>query len=359
MAMQRRRRYPADIRRLDAMLDLIRQSLVAALLACATGLAAAQTPSPHEIRIPPWFVETLLDFREDVADAAKENKRLLVYFGQDGCPYCKQLMETTFVETRIAAKAKKNFVAIALNLWGDREVTWIDGKRMSEKELGRMLKVQFTPTVLMFDEKAQVIARLNGYYPAHRMDAALDYVAGRMETRLTLAEHLNTATQDAASATLNAQPFLLAPPHDLSALLKRSDGKPLLVLVERKACASCDELHREGFRRPEVAALVKRFNVVQLDAAAATPLTAPDGTRTDARSWARQLALPYAPSLVFFDGARGEVFRVEGYTRPFHLAAALDYVASRAYREQPSFQRFIQTRAEHMRERGQAVELWK
>jgi thioredoxin-related protein len=337
---------------------VIRRAFVVALLALIAVRSAAQEPSPHAIRIPPWFVETLLDFREDVADAAKERKRLLVYFGQDGCPYCKQLMETTFVETRIADKARKNFVAVALNLWGDREVTWIDGKRMSEKELGRLLKVQFTPTVLMFDEKAQVIARLNGYYPANRLEAALDYVAARLETKLTLAEHLNTATKDAASPTLNAQPFLLPPPHDLAALLKRSD-KPLLVLVERKACASCDELHREGLRRPEVAALLKRFNVVQLDAAAATPLVAPDGARTDARTWTRQLALPYAPSLVFFDGSRGEVFRVEAYTRPFHLAAALDYVASRAYREQPSFQRFIQARAEHMRERGQAVELWK
>jgi hypothetical protein len=27
-------------------------------------------------------------------------------------------------------------VPIALNLWGDREVTWVDGRRMTEKQLG-------------------------------------------------------------------------------------------------------------------------------------------------------------------------------------------------------------------------------
>ena len=48
----------------------------------------AQLVSPHAIDIPNWFTETFLDFREDVRDATKENKRLLVYFGQDGCPYC-------------------------------------------------------------------------------------------------------------------------------------------------------------------------------------------------------------------------------------------------------------------------------
>ena len=36
-----------------------------------------------------------------------------------------------------------------------------------------------------------------------------------------------------------------------------------------------------------------------------------------------------------------------------------DYVASGAYRREPSLQRFIQSRAEQMRERGQPVELWK
>ena len=338
--------------------DLARRGLCVVLATLGVS-AAAQVASPHAIRIPPWFVETLLDFREDATDAARDGKRLLVYFGQDGCPYCKLLMETTFAEARIADKAKKHFVAVALNLWGDREVTWVDGRRMSEKELGRMLKVQFTPTVLMFDEQASVVARLNGYYPAPRMEAALDHVAGRMEARVPLAEYLQGASKEPASATLNPQPFFARPPHDLQALLPARSGKPLLVLFERTHCASCDELHRDGLRRPDVKALLGRFNVVRLDTADTTALTAPDGTRTDARAWSRALAVPYAPALVFFDASRQEVFRVEAYMRPFHLASALDYVASGAYREQPSFQRFVQTRADRMRARGEAVDLWR
>ncbi len=61
---------------------------------------------------------------------------------------------------------------------------------------------------------------------------------------------------------------------------------------------------------------------------------------------------------MFFDGGK-EVFRVEAYLRPFHLASALEYVASGAYRKEPSFQRFIQARAERMRASGQSVELWE
>jgi thioredoxin-related protein len=65
----------------------------------------------------------------------------------------------------------------------------------------------------------------------------------------------------------------------------------------------------------------------------------------------------YTPTLVLFDRGR-EVLRIDAYVRPFHLAAALDYVASGAYRKEPSFQRYLQAQGERLRERGQPVELW-
>jgi hypothetical protein len=52
------------------------------------------------------------------------------------------------------------------------------------------------------------------------------------------------------------------------------------------------------------------------------------------------------------------VFRTEAYLKPFHLSSALDYVASRGYAREPSFQRFVQARAESRRSRGERVELW-
>src|SRR5262245_16515134 len=65
------------------------------------GSAAASAPSPHAIEIPKWFSESFLDFREDVRDATREGKRVMVYFGQDGCPYCKALMTVNFRDPAI------------------------------------------------------------------------------------------------------------------------------------------------------------------------------------------------------------------------------------------------------------------
>jgi thioredoxin-related protein len=326
--------------------------LIAALL---PAWAAAQQPSPQAIDIPAWFTESLLDFRDDVRDAAKEGKRLMVYFGQDGCPYCKALMQTNFSQKAIVDKTRKHFVAIALNLWGDREVTWPDGRTLTEKELARALKVQFTPTLLFLDEHGAVVVRLNGYYAPHRFEAALDYVAARLEKQLPLADYLAAKAHEAANPWLTDELFFLKPPYDL----RRSRGaKPLAVLFETPHCAACDELHREGFKRAEVAQLLKRFDVVRLSLADRATVITPTGAKTNGEAWARTLGIAYTPSVVFFDGP-DEVLRVEAYLRPFHLASALEYVASGAYRKEPSFQRFIQARAERLRQRGETVDLWK
>jgi thioredoxin-related protein len=88
-------------------------------------------------------------------------------------------------------------------------------------------------------------------------------------------------------------------------------------------------------------------------------LTTPDGRRLDAGAWARELKVAYTPSVVFFDDRGREVFRIEAYLRPFHLTGSFDYVASGGYREEPSFQRFLQAKAKKIQDAGGEVELWK
>lgn len=315
----------------------MRALLLALALLVATLGARAQLPGSQAIEIPTWFTESFLEFPEDVEDAAREGKRLMLYFGQDGCPYCQQLMQTNFTQRAIVEKTRQHFVAVALNIFGDRELRWTDGRRMSEKELARALKIQYTPTILFLDETGGVLARLNGYYPPHRFSAALDYAAGRAGKGQRFDEYMKTVVAKSASPTLHEAPFLR------EGLVVLDGAKPVALLFETPYCSGCDELHREGLRRPEVRALIERFDVYRL-------------TLDDSR--ARSLHIAYTPTLVFFDGGR-EVFRVEAYLRPFHLASALDYVASGAYRDEPSFQRFIQARAAQLRERGQSVDLWR
>lgn len=129
--------------------------------------------------VPDWFAETFLDVREDVADAARERKRLMLYFWLEGCPYCRKLEETTFRDPEVVRRMKGEFVAVALNVRGDREVTWTDGRKLSEKELTRFLGIRSTPTLVFFDEKGAVAERSSGYLDPRAFLGILDRVKGK------------------------------------------------------------------------------------------------------------------------------------------------------------------------------------
>jgi thioredoxin-related protein len=317
----------------------------------------ALNPSPNAIEYPAWFKETFLDLREDVREAAAEGKRLVVYFGQDGCPYCRELMRVNFSQKEIADQTRRHFNAVAINMWGDREVTWVDGRSWREKDFAAFLKVQFTPTLLFFDEKGAVVLRLNGYYPPHSFQAALDYVSGKHEKKVGFAEYLQRHAREPASGMLHDEPFYLKPPHDFSRS-QRAQAKPLAVLFEQRHCSACDELHARGFRDSAVRDLIGRFDVARLELFGTARVITPGGKTLSEEQWGRALGVAYTPSLVFFDAGGKEIFRMEAYLQPFHLASGFDYVASGAYRRQPSFQRFIQQRAERIRAAGGRVDLW-
>ena len=333
----------------------MRRLLVWLVLLCTVSPAPTLAQIGDEV-LPPVFVETLLELPDDAAQAAKSGKRLLLYFGQVGCPYCKEFMQTSFAQKTIVEQTAKHFLSIAFNIFGDREVTWFDGKTRSEKELAKFLKVQFTPTLLLLDEKGGIIGRINGFYPPHRFSAALDYSARRLEGKLSFAEHMKAVPQTGASATLNQQPFFMKPPFNLA---RKPGDKPLAVLFETRHCAPCDELHKEGFKRDRILAALSHFDVARISLSGREALTTPDGRRSNAEAWGRELRISYTPSVVFFDDRGKEVFRLEAYVRPFHFTSSFEYVASGAYKKEPEFQRFLQNKAEHMKQAGEKLELWK
>jgi hypothetical protein len=99
-----------------------------------------------------WFNVSFLDLREDFNDAKAEGKRFAVIFEQQGCIYCKRLHTDVLSRRYINDYVRGNFRVLQLNLWGAREVTDFDGKRMSEKALGERWGVIFTPTVVFFKD---------------------------------------------------------------------------------------------------------------------------------------------------------------------------------------------------------------
>jgi thioredoxin-related protein len=320
-----------------------------------TGLTGGMV-NPGFQEKPPWFKHSFLDLKEDVWEASAEGKRVILYFYQDGCPYCAKLLNENFAIKEIVDKTVKGFQVIAINIWGDNEVIGLNGEATREKAFAADNKVMFTPTLLFLDEAGKTVLRINGYYPPHKFSAALDYVAQKQEKRQSFRDFLAGLQPIPASGKLHREAGYLQPPLDLRPA-SRAGHKPLLVLMEMKQCPPCDDLHRQILNRPELRESMAKFDVALVDVWSAEPLMSPTGKRLNSSDWAAQLKVNYVPSMIFFDQAGQEVFRTEAYLKAFHTQAAMEYVASGSYLDQPNFQRYVQKRADLLREQGIVVDL--
>jgi len=311
-------------------------------------------PGYHEQ--PDWFKNSFLDINEDIAEAKDEGKRLMLFFYQDGCPYCKKLLEDNFGQRSITEKTKNNFDVVAINIWGDKEVT-VGGQTTTEKVFAEKLKVMYTPTLIFFNEEGKAVLRANGYYYPQKFNAALDYVLNRQDRKEKFNAYLARVLPAPATGTIHRQVETKKPPYRFDK--KPEDKKHVLVMFEQKQCKTCDELHLDILKQAESKELIKQFDVAVLDMWSDEKMIRPDGKQMKIRDWAKQLNIQYAPSLIYLNNKGEEVFRSEAYLRAFHVQSVMDYVASRSYKRQPSFQRYIEDRADKLRKQGVEVDIMK
>ena len=343
--------------RLFLQLRILALCLPALALAAGEDETLSELQNPGYQAKPDWFKNSFLDIREDVAEAAQAGKRVILYFYQDGCPYCAKLLQDNFGDRDISATASEHFDIIAINLWGDREVTGTDGTATSEKAFAADLGVQYTPTMLLLDEDAGVVLRIDGYFPPHQFHQGLRYVAlKREQTGESFQAFYRAQAPKAASGRLHQEGGFIPAPYRLAENRAASE-RPLVVMFEQPVCAACDELHEDILQRGPVAFALSNFDGVILDTWSDAPIQTPTGEETTIRDWATQLGIQYTPSLVFFDNVGREVFRTEAYLKGFHIHGALDYVATRSYDYEPSFQRFLQARMDALHARGVDVNM--
>ena len=335
---------------------LISLSSLSIVSAKTEGELSAGMVNPGHEEHPAWFKVSFLDLFEDIEDAADNNKRLMIYYYQDGCPYCKKLLQENFSQREIADKAKKYFDVVSINLWGDKEVT-VGDKTYTEKEFAEALKVQYTPTLLFFSEDNKIVFRANGYYPPEKFSALLDYVGEKQEANLSYQDYMETVNPQPSTGRLRDDINSVASAANLSQGSNNVEEKHLLVMFEQRKCNTCDELHLDILKRKDSIEQLSRFKVVVLDMWSDQVIATPSGEKMKIRDWAKKLDVKYAPSLIFFDNDGDEVFRTDAYLKAFHTQSVMDYVASDSYKTQSNFQRYIDKRAEHLREQGIEVNL--
>jgi thiol-disulfide isomerase/thioredoxin len=148
-------------------------ALALALAACA-GLgaapAAAQPAAPQAARAainPPsknvaWLpAANDADIERAFAQARREGKPVLLYWGATWCPPCNQLKATFFNRQDFAARSR-SFVAVH-----------VDGDRPGAQKLGKRFQVSGYPTVVLFGPDGSEITRLPGEVDPEQMMTVL------------------------------------------------------------------------------------------------------------------------------------------------------------------------------------------
>ncbi len=127
--------------------------LLAALLLFVAPITAAAELGEDGLHKQPWFSMTFKDIREDMQAARDEGKRLVIIVEQRGCIYCRKLHEEVFSDSEVSDYIKANFKVVQYNMFGDEEVTDLDGEVLSEKKAIRKWGMLFTPTIAFLSEE--------------------------------------------------------------------------------------------------------------------------------------------------------------------------------------------------------------
>jgi thioredoxin-related protein len=304
-------------------------------------------PLEEPLSFPDWFKLSFLDLREDIEEVKEAGKQgLIVYFGQKYCAYCKQFLEADLEAGDIQTYLREHFDIIGIDIHGDRTVTDMQGRELTESALAIRDKTNFTPSVIFYNTAGKEVLRLRGYYPPYRFRAALEYVADAHYRDENYRQYLARADVPLVfePGDLIEEPFFLPGPYMLDRTVRPGE-RPLVVFFEQGNCHACDVLHTGPLQDPEIVTRFEQMENVQLPFWSNTPVITPSGERLTARQWAENLGLFYTPTLIFFDENGREIMRVDSVVQFYRLRNVLDYILSGGYREYPTFQRWRTSRS--------------
>lgn len=322
---------------------------------------AASNGNPERLHhLPEWVIkvplESPLDLRLAVKTAQDNLKQVMLYFYEEQCADCDRFIRNNFTQRALLEKTNSSYQLIAIKVSGDRQLSDLYGKHMTEEEFSSRNGILFAPSLLLLDEEGDVVVKLNGYTAPHRFRLALGYGTGQGRSPGSrFRDYFKRIAPIAANKEMNRENYFLKPPYHLSRH-QQPAIRPLLILFEQKNCMTCDEFHQSVLQHKETLKLLDAYDVVQLDMMSDTPLVTPAGKQTTASDWAKSLGLKFAPTLLLFDDVGEEVLRNDEELSLFLLQSMLAYGLEQATRRTMSLEQFMKQRFEGYREQGIRIE---
>ena len=295
-------------------------------------------------QIPYWFKESFLEIELDLEEALEEEKLLMLYFHQEGCPYCKATIEKNFSNPTTKDFIQENFDVVEINIRGSRLITLPNGDVVDEKVFSKLMQIQYTPTILILDDNDlnEPLERMNGFRPLPVFQEALLVVSGKDEE---------------LGFTLESEPHLVKEIYfsenfDLSTF---TGEKPIAIFIEKRDCAICQQMHREAFASKENYKALNDWHVIQIDIDEADQeIILPNGISQKIGDFIEGRGVDFFPTIILYGlGETEETFRMDSYLTNYGVRSTLQYIESGDYKSQPSLQRWAdKTRVARRAARG-------
>ena len=94
--------------------------------------------------------------------AAREQRRVFLYFGRHGCPSCEKTNRESFSDPRVIERYNKHYVLAYADSESGKRLRLSSGERITEMELGVKLKVFGTPFFYFMEPSGKSIIRAPG-----------------------------------------------------------------------------------------------------------------------------------------------------------------------------------------------------
>ena len=310
--------------------------------------ASGKVTGGQKYDIPDWFKLSFLDIKDDVRVAKKANHHTLLFFHLDECPYCARLLDENFRYGENKVFIQKHFDAIAINIRGRRNVNWLDGSSLDERQLTAKIGIYATPTLVFLDGSGKVVFRMNGYRTVQAFRHVLHYVHDQEYKRQDILSYIKKHDQKIVYRF--AKHRYLVTKKNLKKI-----KKPLAVLFENKGCTGCAEFHQKVLNHPEVLEQLKKFVFVRFDSYSNATIVDVNGKRTTPRQWVKQLKLNHIPGMILFHNGEERV-RIDGRVYKYHMRERLRYVGGLYYKKYTTLGLYNRMRRKELIRQGKGID---
>jgi hypothetical protein len=122
-------------------------TLLAAILTCASGIAAAADSLPHAH-----------DFKRDGARAAADGTPILVLFSRPGCAFCERVRNEYLLPLQKDPAYMHKVMLREIDITSGAKLALFDGKATTESAFAAANKIYLVPTIVVFDANGTPVA---------------------------------------------------------------------------------------------------------------------------------------------------------------------------------------------------------